>query len=197
MCNNIDNNSLNSQLKINDKIYRPINSKHILTEMINANENVLGNKVHKNYKLNNVDWRFDQTSEIDSTANKILLLETLLEEGGHYHPTIDTTLSAALTGKAIVSAQAYNGEDSQIIYDTYVNPSNFPKLDINFEASNAKLYTVSVYDGNGREVWRRNLANGTLLTEITLSTGSNGAFNLADIIKNDTISHTFEFINAW
>jgi hypothetical protein len=197
MCNNIDNNSLNSQLKINDNVYSPINSKHILKEMIYANDRVLGNKVHKNYKLNNVNWRLDALSEIDSANNKILLLETLLEEGGHYHPTIDTTLSAALTGKAIVSAQAYDGGDSQIIYDTYVNPSNFPKLDINFEASNAKLYTVSVYDGNGREVWRRNLANGTLLTEITLSTGSNGAFNLADIIKNDTISHTFEFINAW
>lgn len=150
------------------------------------------------YRLTNVQWTLDDEDEVDETNNTIAIIERL---NNLY--TIDTDegekadKAISLTGTVNVTSNAYSGDDSLVIYNRYAQEDMYPALDINFEDANAKLYTITIYDGDNNVNWERKLAAGDSIDEAFLSDGPDGAFDVNDIYKAPTAGKVFTFTNSW
>ena len=155
-----------------------------------------------NYSLQNVDWNITEANEI--ADNKISILEKLLAEDmlpqsiDGNHDRVDKSL--ALTGVLDISEEAYNNSNSQSIYNRYAieDDTKFANLDINFLGSNAKMYNVSIVNGDDTEVWRKKAAAADTIDTEFLSSGPLGAFNKDMAInKMKTVSTVYTFSNKW
>jgi hypothetical protein len=87
--------------------------------------------------------------------------------------------------------------DSFEIYNSYVNSDLYPNLNIDFKGENAKLYNINIYNGDGKVVWHRKINVGAELNNVFLSEGPEGAFDISKIIKMNTLSSIFKFMNQW
>lgn len=150
-----------------------------------------------NYRLTEVNWTMDNSNEINTSNNTINLLERLkglktIENDEAYEP-----IQNSLTGNLLVTANAYNGDNSFIIYDTYAQEDLYPNLDISFNGDNAKLLKVTIYDGNNSTLWTRKLNPGDDIDATFLSDGPQGAFTIDKIYKNNTPAETYNFTNIW
>ena len=168
----------------------------------------------KSYTLKNVQWEIKNSSEI--TNNKINILDRILTDMIPYTPQGQRdpeTSETSLTGKLIVKSDAYNSDQSLAIYNYYAvdvvrtdkddqgnilrEYRRFPKLDIQFEGSNAKLHTITILKDNDNVLWTRKLRPGDNVDETFLSNGPNGAFNINDIFKSPTEYNEYKFNGAW
>lgn len=156
------------------------------------------NKALFRYKLQNVDWKIDNASEIDDINYTINILQTLLNE---CHPYTSTgqieSIPASLTGDLEITRSAYNDDKAVNIYNKYATPEIYPNLDINFTGDQAKLYTVRIYSGSGELMWERKLPAGEDIDEEFLKNGPNGAFTSDKIQKSDTLAFTYKFLEKW
>ena len=171
-------------LNINNIDSSAVNSRDILERSKNLLEN---------YKLTNINWTLNAPTDIDADNNKIKILDTLLTK----HPANGETLATSLTGKIFVTDEAYDGVNGFTIYNTYAQDEVYPKLDINFESENAKLYTITIYDGNNKAYWTRNIVKNGHVDATFLSDGPNGAFDINNIYRADTVEYVFEFTKKW
>lgn len=162
-----------------------INSKDLITRP---------GSVLRLYKLNNINWTLTSPDEVDAVNNKLILLETLLNNKA---PVDGEPLATVLSGKIYVTDDAYSGSNGFEIYDRYAQDEVYPKLDINFEAESAKLYSVTIYDGNNKAYWTRNIPKGANIDATFLGDGPNGAFDITNIYRADTVEHIFEFEKKW
>ena len=147
------------------------------------------------YNLNNVIWNIENANEISN--NNINILDKLL-----IATPAQGLRSLGLTGKLYIKESAYNGENSLGLYTKYnINTEfNFPALDIIFEGSNAKLFTVSITDGDNNIVWSKKARKDYIIDSDFLSSSPYGPFNdFVDKItkKDSTAQYTFTFNNRW
>lgn len=151
------------------------------------------------YRLRNVQWSIDDSSEISN--DKINIIETLYTKKTPVTNLDDTGLpypiSTSLTGELNIASAAYNGNNSFAIYDRYAQDDVYPNLDINFEGSAAKLYSVTIYDGNNNINWTRKTLPNSYMDELFLSDGPNGEFDLSNIYKASTAANTYLFEGKW
>lgn len=188
---NIDNSAVNSKNDILD----------ICTEL-------------SSYTLKNVKWEINNSEEIQD--NKILILDRILNEMEPVTPQNQVELETSetsLTGSLTISSDAYNESNALDIYNYYASEvirtdtdkdgkvikeyRRFPKLDINFEGENAKLYTVTILKDDTNVLWTRKLRPGDAVDEGFLSMGPNGAFNLDNIYKTSTSYYDYIFSGRW
>ena len=166
------------------------------------------------YTLKNVKWNITNSSEIIN--NRIKVLDRILQNMEPFTPQGQRdpeTSETSLTGTLVIDSSAYNGTDALEIYNYYavdiINTDKddndniikeyrrFPKLDIQFNGENAKLYTVTVLKDNSNILWTRKLRSGDNIDENFLSNGPNGAFNIKDIEKSPTEYFEYDFIGNW
>ena len=90
----------------------------------------------------------------------------------------------------------YVNSDTVYYVEEIIKPQ-YPNLDINFTGSNATLYTVNIYDGDGILFWSRKINPNGLITADFLKYGPDGRFRSADIQKTVTAQHEYKFLNTW
>lgn len=177
-----------------------INSKTLVTNALETSSE----KTVKltNYSLQNVKWTILDSNEI--VNNQIILLEKLLEEDmipqsiDGNHDRVDKSL--ALVGTLNITTSAYNSNQSQEIYNRYAiaNETKFSNLDINFAGDEAKLYNVSIMNGDDIEIWKRKASKNYTITTEFLSGGPMGAFvPAAAVNKMRTAGVVYTFNNKW
>ena len=190
----INNYNRLSILKLNNIDKSQVNSRTLVEAAINAG-------ALQNYKLTNIDWTLNKQSDVNSQDMEIVTLEYLLDNCKPLTSTVHASgyepLAAALTGNILVKSNVYNYIDSAEIYDKYATSDRYPDLEINFEGSNAKLYTVDILDGNDSVCWTRKIQASNSIDETFLSKGPNGQFDPERIIKGSTASHTYVFYGEW
>lgn len=182
-------------LKINNIDNSNVNSKDIVES---AYANAISEDYKLDYTLTNVNWTMNESADVDN--NRIILLDKLLNHGQpnwNANKTEREPLSISLTGKLLIGDNAYSGSESFDIYNTYVNKDVYPSLDINFTHSNAKLYTVDIYDGNDKVYWTRKIVKNQDIDDNFLSNGPSGAFNLDKVLKGSTPAHIYQFARKW
>lgn len=184
--NNIDENQQNRSKELLEKAFAAY--KALDTE----------NKDLFRYKLQNVDWKIDDASAIDSINYTIDILETLLNECYPYTSTGEVeSIPASLTGDLEVTENAYNDINAVDIYNKYAASDVYPNLDIDFTGDQAKLYTVRIYSGSGELMWERKLPAGANVDSSFLAEGPDGAFTVDKIQKSDTLQYSYKFLNKW
>lgn len=181
-----------SILKLNN-----IDNKHISSKQL---VNQCGQLT--NYRLTEVNWTMDNSNEINETNNTINLLERLrgLKTIENDDPDAEEPyepIQSSLTGDLLVTGNAYNGENSFDIYNTYAQEDLYPNLDISFNGSEAKLLKVTIYDGNNSTLWTRKLNPGDNIDSTFLSDGPQGALTIDKIYKSNTPAETFAFMGTW
>lgn len=185
---NINDYGLLKTVNLNNVDYNAIDTKYIVDSAINL----------KNYNLINVNWSLSQAEEIDDTEKTISILERLLndlmplETAAGINPT-----NISLTGSLTIPEDVYNGYNSFDIYSKYAKPDIYPNLDINFIGDNAKLYNISILDGNNDVCWTRKIKPGDTLTKDFLSGGPQGDFNLGGIYKSPSVANEYIFQKTW
>ena len=97
----------------------------------------------------------------------------------------------------MVTANAYDGNNSFDIYNTYAQEDLYPHLDTSFDGNNAKLLKVTIYDGNNSILWTRKLNSGDNIDATFLSDGPQGALTIDKIYKSNTPAETFAFEGIW
>ena len=151
------------------------------------------------YNLQNVIWNITNENEISD--NNIDILDNLLQEDPlDINSNITTNKSLALSGILNISNEAYNGNSSLDLYTKYTinEETNYPNLDINFEGEDAKLYNISIVDGDNNTIWKKKAKKNYIINSDFLATGPNGAFNLERVItKENTVAETYTFSNNW
>ena len=178
-----------------------LNINNIDQSAVSSKTLVENSPVLSNYKLTDIDWVLDNSNDINASDKEINLLEKLLsirtlEDKGSLAGYIPK--AAALTGKIIVDAGAYDSSESIDIYNKYVDNDVYPNLDIDFEGSNADLYSISILNGDGTVYWTKRISqNNNGFDETFLEDGPNGAFNFQDIVKPNTADKVYEFKNQW
>ena len=185
-------------LKIDNIDNSAVNSKSIL-ETILKTAKALNREPLVDYTLRNVKWNMNESGDV-TADNKIQLLEDLLNHcrtNWNADRTEREQTSISLTGSLTVGPIAYNDTNSFEIYNTYTNINTYPNLDINFTGSNAKLYTIEIYDGNDEVEWSRRIIKGQSIDSAFLSAGPSGAFNLNKILKGSTPEWIFQFTRKW
>lgn len=171
-------------------------SKFIIQNALNTlqtDENGTEEKIQ--YNLSNVGWEINNSNEIIN--NSILLLDKLLLQ----IPKNETKANS-LTGNCKITENAYNGNDSILIYNKYSLLSDidntYPNLDLNFTGTDSQLYTINVMNGDNQIVWSRKIVSLSNLTNDLLNSGSLGAFNTSlAIFKSDDPNYIYEFANKW
>ena len=188
-------------LKLNNIDNEFIHTKDIVKNTLDALENN-GNQNQLEYKLTKVKWTIDDSSEIDD--NNIYILKTLLDTNKSLPAFKDDLITRcsyaeALTGEIDVTADAYSGTSANALalHDKYVNKDKFVNIDLDFESPDSKLYTVTVYNGDGVNVWKRKAISGTTITKTFLTDGPEGAFNPESLEKSPTAANTFTFLKTW
>lgn len=184
-------------LKLNNIDKSGVNSKDILETAIRINSALTGD-YSLDYTLTNVDWTMNESDDV--VNKKITLLEYLLtkcQPNWNADRTEREPLSMSLTGDLLIGDNAYSGSESFDIYNTYVNEDVYPGLDINFTHSNAKLYTVDIYDGNNKVYWTRKIVKGQNIDDDFLSDGPIGTFNLNKVLKGSTPAYIYQFARQW
>lgn len=187
---NVDTFSINNYnqltiLRLQDVDYGAIDSKKMVQDTLNA---LSTSKLA--YELLNINWELTDANDI--TDLRINLLDTLLNE----HNTYDgIPTAAALTGVLNIAESAYNGNESISIYNEYANV--YPNLNINFMGENAKLYTITIKDGDNKMIWTRKLSAGDSVTEEFLQGGPQGDFTSKSITKSPSPIYRYEFTNIW
>lgn len=166
------------------------------------------------YTLKNVQWKIINSNEIN--GDKITILDRILNTMTPFTPQgqmeLETT-ETSLTGVLVIDANAYNGDNALDIYNYYAvdviktdkddqgnilkEYRRFPKLDIQFEGENAKLYTITVLKNESEILWTRKLRPGDNIDEEFLSNGPNGALNIEDIEKDWTEYYEYGFVGNW
>lgn len=191
-------NRLNT-LTLNNIDNDKIKTKNLVKTVLNA---LSGSDQKLAYKLNNVKWNFDSSSEIPN--NRITLLDDLLnlnKSETTYKPgkKEQYPYSAALTGVVDITADAYSASSANALemHDYYVNADKFAELNMQFESENSLLYDVIIYNGDGVEVWRRKTVPGTTITEEFLMTGPEGSFESSSLEKSPTAEYVFTFLQTW
>ena len=151
------------------------------------------------YGLKNVQWTINSNEELSLENKTINILEKLLPLSGKDTFGNELSKTVALTGSMYITEDAYNINDSFDIYDKYAQNEVFPSLNIYFEGDLAKLYTITIYNGNDEINWQRNIIPNNDVDETFLSDGPNGMFNIENIrnSKSETESTTFNFTNTW
>ena len=155
-----------------------------------------------NYRLTEINWTMDNPSEINTTNNTINLLErlrglkTIVDDSENAEEAYEP-IQNSLTGDLLVTANAYNGNSSFDIYNTYAQEDLYPHLDISFNGENAKLLKVTIYDGNNSVLWTRKLNSGDNIDADFLSDGPQGALTIDKIYKSNTPAETFTFEGVW
>lgn len=195
---NIKNYSRLTQINLNN-IDFDINSnitKNISKVIINNIIQHIGDSL-LTYKLTNVGWDFDSKDNI--TDNSIPLLDILLNQSPNN--ALDSK-AQALTGFGNISEEAYNGENSLNLYEKYglysSTDNSYPYFILNFQGNNAKLNTISILDGNGKEVWSRQIENYNSISNNILANGVQGIFNVEDaLLKRPSTTEIFTFANSW
>lgn len=155
-----------------------------------------------NYRLTEVDWTMDNPNEINTVNNTINLLERLrglktIENDNENAEEAYEPIQNSLTGNLLVTANAYDGNNSFDIYNTYAQEDLYPNLDISFNGDNAKLLKVTIYDGNNSTLWTRKLNTGDNIDATFLSDGPQGALTIDKIYKSNTPAETFTFEGVW
>lgn len=158
----------------------------------------------KKYKLTNVNWVIDSTTninnipEIDAAKETIRILELLKSKDTYTDEHGQTTpRTASLTGVLKINGDVYNGSNAINIYNKYAKSTLFPNLDIIFLGNVAKLPKVSIYNGNNEVCWSRRLSLNSTMTAKFLSEGPNGAFDLSMVTKQPTDRATYAFEKQW
>lgn len=105
--------------------------------------------------------------------------------------------SAAFTGSILIDADAYNGSEPLTIYNKYITNDKFANVDMSFESSNAKLYNVIIYDGDGVPFWSKKTVKNTPLDEVFLADGPNGMFDREALKKSPTAEYEYELLEKW
>lgn len=162
---------------------------------VNSKDLVEKSTALENYRLTNVQWTLTNSDEI--TESTIPLLENLLVKNpiegiNGYEPR-----EICLTGNLTVTTNAYNGTNAIDIYNKYAKPAIYPNLNIDFEGSNAVLYTVTIYDGNDNICWYRKTTPNSTITTDFLSEGPKGAFDVTNIYKASTAGKEYDFGGKW
>lgn len=175
-------------------------SKTIVTEAlkhVNAEDD--DDTDYVQYYLTNADWVLDSADDI--SGQNIPILDKMLN--GKYTQTAMAAdkisrlpYSAAFTGKLTISKNAYDGSSPLTFYNKYITDSAFGGLDMNFESTKAKLYNVTIYDGDGLVFWSKKTTK-TTLDETFLSSGPSGAFDVTALYKSPTTEFNYEFLNEW
>ncbi len=155
-----------------------------------------------NYRLTEIDWTMDSPAEINTVNNTINLLERLrglktIENDNENAEEAYEPIQNSLTGDLLVTANAYDGDNSFDIYNTYAQEDLYPNLDISFDGDNAKLLKVTIYDGNNSTLWTRKLNAGDNIDADFLSDGPQGALTIDKIYKSNTPAETFAFMGTW
>lgn len=168
-----------------------LNSKNLVDRILVTNE--VNHLV--SYDLQNVQWVIDNNDNneelyIDSENCNIFVLDKLLTR----------EQERKLSGVLEITETAYNGNDSLDFYNKYSveSATRFPNLDIRFTGNNAKLYEVSIANGNDEIVWKRKAKSGYIIDPTFLSSGPYGSFNQAKAIKKtQTEAKEFTFAGSW
>lgn len=182
-----------SGLIINNIDDSEVNSKDILEKTYNNNS-------LERYKLTNVNWTMDNENDVDETEKTIRLLEFLLtkrtvEEEDAMGEIKDIPKAAALTGNLLITGEAYNENESETIYDKYVNEEVYPNLNIDFNGSNAQLFNVDIYDANDKIYWSKKILKGTLVSEDFYADGPYGEFIVPESYNDP--QYTYKFEGKW
>lgn len=171
-------------------------SKIIVQNILNTlqtDENGMEEKIQ--YNLSNVGWEINNSNEI--VNNSILLLDKLLLQTPK-----NETKANSLTGSCKIIENAYNENDSILIYNKYSllsdTDNTYPNLDLNFMGANSQLYTINVMNGDNQIVWSRKVTSLSNLTNDLLKNGSLGAFNVSlATFKSDDPNFIYSFANKW
>jgi hypothetical protein len=132
------------------------------------------------YKITDVNWSIEDSKELKEP--NIFILDKLLDSNYTKPAYISGSYerlpySAAFTGSMSIGKDAYSGSNSLAFYNRYVVPS-FTNLDIDFEATDSKLYDIIIYDGDGVPHWRKKAKQDTLITiDFLKNKNENGEFD--------------------
>ena len=153
------------------------------------------------YKITDVKWTIDDSSEITNQHN-ITLFDRLLSKDYAYpsfgaDESTRLPYSAAFTGTVDIDEDAYSGNTPLEIYNKYITNDKFANVDINFEADSAKLYNVIIYDGDGVPFWQKKTVSGTMLNDNFLNDGPNGKFDIDALEKSPTAEYLYELLPQW
>lgn len=188
------------QLFINNIDESQVNSKDIVANALASSSSF------SEYMLNNVKWTISESSELEDDASRndiIKILNALLEPGRSPRKLVNgnieqSTREQALTGVLDITEEAYSGNKSLEVYNYYAfnDGTDFPGLDINFEG-NAKLFNVTIQNGQGQKIWTKKLAANSSINEDFLSSGPDGNFYNLIIDDYQDTAHTYSFKNSW
>ncbi len=162
---------------------------------INSKDLVNRSTFLQNYRLTDVQWVMNDASEIGTDS--IPILESLLSKYPIEGPDGYEPKEICLTGTMTVTTSAYNGSNALAIYNKYAKPVAYPNLDIHFQGDNAKLHTITIYDGNNNVYWHRKIVPGTTMNAAFLNEGPKGAFDLDNIYKANTAGKVYVFSGKW
>lgn len=149
------------------------------------------------YNLKNVIWTLDEATDINTATLKINLLEKIMTKFPSDKVGNEISKALALTGDLLITDDAYDGSDSFDIYNKYAQADIYPNLDIYFVGNTAKLHSIKIYNGNDELYWFRKINNGGNIDSTFLSDGPIGQYDISKIIKSNTESSTFTFLNEW
>ena len=172
----------------------------------NTSKKIVDDAVNlQKYRLADVNWIIDDPDEINAIDNKIDLLEILLTKGTPLNTTINPVVPypviACLTGNLTITEKAYNSFNSFALQDRYTKYKTdgkyYPDLNFEFEGSKAKLYNITIYDGNNNITWKRKIIPGEFITEDFLMNGPYGALDMSKISKSASAAYIYSFNGEW
>ena len=152
------------------------------------------------YKITKAKWSLTDSDEIEGI--NIPLLDKMLNIDYSKPFMSDDNIenlsyAASLTGNINIATTAYDEERSLDIYNKYITDTKFANLDMEFESQNAKLYNITIYDGDGLAFWNKKTIPNTELNEDFLSSGPKGSFDIEKLYKSPTAEFNYEFLNSW
>ena len=175
-------------------------SPGINSKTLAENSSLYKTSAKLSYNLQNVKWIIDDSDEISDDPLTITILDRLVNEDPMDPVSRTTTDQAlALTGNLNITSEAYNGTNSFELYDKYT-VNEYPNLNINFEGNNAKLFNITILDGNNNIVWgKKAKANYTLNAAFFEDSPYGNLDRLINdiIVKASTASQTFTFNDEW
>jgi hypothetical protein len=168
------------------------NSLNVLKARINVEK-----EKDLDYNLKNVIWVETDSNQIEN--NGIKYLDFLLTKNAKSDGAI-IFAEAGLSGALTITSEAYNNEDSYLIYDKYCkvaelinnNRLSYPNLDIIFTGENAYMPKVTIVNQAGEPAWERRIRHNNSGIDLDfLSSGPNGAFVPFETTEDQSTVYTF------
>lgn len=167
------------------------------TEEVNSLDDLFKPSINtlEAYGAKNVDWYINELSDIDLDNYKVNILEQLLTKQPYEYDIENNIIqqsvhAEALTGNLLIGKNAYTGQHSIDIYNNYV--IKYPKLNLNFEDEDSKLYTVTIYNGNNEVIWQKKALRNTPLNNDFYS-----GLDYTKVVKMSTAEFTYTFTGKW